>query len=127
LWPLLVSAAGEVVAAVWTSPDETVRHYIVPWLPAWTPLLDWLAQRAILEFVPAAARRVRARVGDETELQTAAEASTQAALAQLDEEYRARRGDLKQGLRDALRRLTICATTSCLARAWCSSQPYLER
>ena len=101
LWPLLVSAAGEVVAAVWTSPDETVRHYIVPWLPAWTPLLDWLAQRAILEFVPAAARRVRARVGDETELQTAAEASAHAALAQLDEEYRARRGDLEQGIRDA--------------------------
>jgi hypothetical protein len=101
LWPLLVSAAGEVVAAVWTSPDKSVRHYIVPWLPTWTPLLDWLAQRAILEFVPTAARRVRARVGDETELQTADEAAAHAALAQLDEDYRVRRDDLEQSLRDA--------------------------
>ncbi|MGY1618862.1 hypothetical protein ACI797_19145 [Geodermatophilus sp. SYSU D00691] len=101
LRPLLVSAAGEIVAAVWTSPDQTVRHYIIPWLPAWIPVLDWLAKRAIPEFIPSASRRLHARIGDEPDLQTVAEASAHAALIQLDEEYKARRGELENDLREA--------------------------
>jgi len=101
LSPLLVSAAGEVVAAIWTSPDEAIRHYVVPWLPVWTPLLDWLGQRAIPEFVPAAARRIHARIAEEPELQTTAELTARAALAQLNEEYHLRRDDLEQSLAEA--------------------------
>jgi hypothetical protein len=101
LWPLLVSDAGEVVAAVWTSPDEDLRHYIVPWLPAWTPMLEWLARRAIPEHVPSAARRIHDKIGDEHELQTSAEVSLRADLAQLDHEYEARRADLVQRLNHA--------------------------
>jgi hypothetical protein len=32
LSPLLISAAGETVAAVWTSSDEAIRHYVIPWM-----------------------------------------------------------------------------------------------
>ncbi len=81
---LLISAAGEVVAAVWTCPDEGIRHYIIPWLPAWTPVLEWLGQQAIPEFVPTAVRRIHAKIGEDPGLQTTAEASAHAALAELD-------------------------------------------
>src|SRR6202011_129959 len=73
--PLLVSGAGEIVAAVWTSPNGATRHYIVPWLPSWSPLLEWLGLQAIPEFVPAAARRFHSRLGEEPQLQTTAELS----------------------------------------------------
>jgi hypothetical protein len=98
---LLISAAGEVVAAVWTSPDEGIRHYIIPWLPAWTPLLEWLGQQAIPEFVPTAVRRIHAKTGEDPGLQTTAEASAHAALAELEQEYRVRRDDLMQRLDEA--------------------------
>jgi hypothetical protein len=101
LSPLLISTASEVVAAIWTSSDESIRHYIVPWLPVWTPVLEWLGQRAIPEFVPSAARRIHSRIGEEPELQTTAEVSARAALAQLDEEYRVRRDDLLRSLTEA--------------------------
>ncbi len=59
LSPLLKSRAGEVVAAVWSSPDQRVRHYVLPFLPSYVPVLEWLADFAIPEFVPSAARRRR--------------------------------------------------------------------
>jgi hypothetical protein len=51
LLPLLMSAAGEVVAAIWTSPDGAIRHYVIPWLPRWSPVLRWLSQQAIPELI----------------------------------------------------------------------------
>ena len=101
LLPLLISATGEVVAAIWTSPDGAIRHYVIPWLPRWTPVLQWLSQRAIRELVPAAARRIHARIGEEPALQTSAELSARAALAQLDEEYQIRRDELVQRLAES--------------------------
>ncbi len=101
LLPLLISATGEVVAAIWTSSDEAIRHYVIPWLPRWTPVLQWLSQRAIPALVPAAARRIHARIGEEPALQTSAELSARAALAQLDEEYQIRRDDLLQRLAES--------------------------
>jgi hypothetical protein len=94
LTPLLVSRAGEVVAAAWTSPDEAVRHYIVPFMPSYVPVLDWLVQWAVPEFVSAAARRMRASLSGEPALQTSAEAAAYDALAQLDAEYETRRAEL---------------------------------
>lgn len=101
LAPLLFSAAGEVVAAVWISPDDAIRHYIIPWLPAWRPVLDWLGQQAIPEFVPAAWRRIHAGIGEDPRLQTTDESSALAALAQLDEGHRVRREALMQSLNEA--------------------------
>jgi hypothetical protein len=43
------------VAAVWTAPDGAVRHYVLPFMPAWLPVLEWLMQQAIPEFIPTAA------------------------------------------------------------------------
>jgi hypothetical protein len=99
--PLLTTGAYEVVAAVWISPDESIRHYVVPWLPSWTPLLQWLSIQAIHEFVPAAARRVHAAAADEPQLQTTAEQSARSALAELENEYRTRHHDLTRRVANA--------------------------
>jgi hypothetical protein len=101
LTPLLFSAAGEVVAAVWISPDDAIHHYIIPWLPVWRPVLDWVGQQAIPEFVPAAWRRIHTGIGDDPDLQTTDESSALAALARVDDEHRVRREALVQRLDDA--------------------------
>lgn len=101
LRPLLISGAGEVVAAVWISSGQDIRHYILPWMPAWAPVLDWLGQRAIPEFVPPAARRIYANLREDPTLQTAAESSARSALVELDEDYRVKRETLEQSLREA--------------------------
>lgn len=101
LQPLLVSAVGEVVAAVWVSPDEELRHYVIPWLPSWKIVLDWLVQHAIPEFVPSAVRRVHTNLGEDPALQTEAEKSALAARVELDEQYRLQSEQLDQRLREA--------------------------
>jgi len=101
LTPLLTTGADEVVAAVWRSPNDAIRHYIVPWLPSWTPLLEWLGSQAIPEFIPTAARRIHATLGEEPQLQTTNEISLRSALATLEHDYRTRRDDLAQQLADA--------------------------
>jgi hypothetical protein len=53
---------------VWTSTDGGIRHYILPYIPSYAPVLQWLADRAIPEFVPTAARRMRASLASESEL-----------------------------------------------------------
>jgi hypothetical protein len=98
LLPLLVTGAGEVVAAVWISPDKQIRHYVIPWLPSWEPVLGWLANKAIPEFVPSAVRRIHTNLGEDPALQTVAEATARSALVELDESYRPRRHELEQAL-----------------------------
>ena len=68
LSPLLISAAGEVVAAVWTLSDEAIRHYVIPWMPVWTPILEWLGQRGIPEFVLSTAGRAESKAGEEPDV-----------------------------------------------------------
>ncbi|AGM31615.1 hypothetical protein MASS_1p0055 (plasmid) [Mycobacteroides abscessus subsp. bolletii 50594] len=101
LQPLLVSAVGEVVAAVWVSADERLRHYVIPYLKSWKVVLDWLAQHAVPEFVPSAVRRVHANLGEDPALQTDAEKAALAARAKLDEQYRIQSEQLEQTLRGA--------------------------
>lgn len=103
LVPLLTTEADEVVAAVWTSPDHAVRHYIVPWLPSWRKLLEWLGNQAIPEFIPTAARRIRATVGDAPQLQTTAERSARTGLDELERDYQTRHDNLAQQLAEARR------------------------
>ena len=95
LVPLLLSRAGEVVAAVWTSPDAAIRHYILPFMPSYVPVLQWLSERGVPEFVPTAARRRRASLATEAGLQTRAEAEARAELAELEDEYERRRSALQ--------------------------------
>jgi hypothetical protein len=51
--------------------------------------------------VPSAARRIHARIGEESALQTNAELSARAALAQLDEQYQTSRDELLQRMAEA--------------------------
>ena len=44
LTPLLVSRAGETVAAIWTSPNGAARHYVLPFMPSWMTVLTWLVR-----------------------------------------------------------------------------------
>jgi hypothetical protein len=89
--PLLASSAGEVVAAVWTSPDGSVRHYVVPFLPSYVPLLEWLVEQAVPEFVPTAARRVRRSLSSESQLLTTAEGEARDGLREFQSEVERRR------------------------------------
>ncbi|MUL48452.1 hypothetical protein FZI85_27285 [Mycobacterium sp. CBMA293] len=98
---LLNSAAGEVVAGVWVSEDGAVRHYIIPWLSSWKTVLEWLSRNAIPEYVPSAKRRIHARIGEEPRLQTHREQTALSEVAQLEEEYAARKGRLVQEVADA--------------------------
>ncbi len=99
--PLLQTVAGEVVAAVWTSPDDAIRHYILPRMDSWIPVLTWLHERALPEFVPSAARRVRGSLSGEAELRTTAEATARESLALLEAEYAARHAELTEQARAA--------------------------
>ncbi|MUL78921.1 hypothetical protein [Mycolicibacterium sp. CBMA 226] len=99
--PLLTSAVGEVVAGVWVSDDGAVRHYIIPWLLSWKTVLEWLSRNAIPEYVPSAKRRIHARIGEEPQLQTHREQTALSELAQLEEEYAARKARLVREVADA--------------------------
>ncbi len=99
--PLLTSAAGEVVAGVWVSDDNAVRHYVIPWMPSWTSVLNWLSHDAIPAYVPAAKRRIHARINEEPDLQTTREQAALAELSQLENDYAARRSHLEQAVGDA--------------------------
>jgi hypothetical protein len=94
LSPLLVSSTGEIVAAVWTSSNRPIRWYVLPYMPSYVPILHWLSDRAIPEFVPSAARRVRASLSTTPELLTSAEAHAANALATLEAEYERRHAEL---------------------------------
>ena len=99
--PLLTSTAGEVVAAVWISSNEDIRHYIVPFMPSYVPLLEWLADQAVPQFVPTAARRLRGSLSDEPLFQTTAEASARKALQDFEAETARQRAALQATLDEA--------------------------
>jgi hypothetical protein len=101
LTPLLTSAGGEVVAAVWESPSMDVRLYVLPAMESWKPVLDWLVTKALPEFVPSAARRSRSNIADDPALQTADEAAVVGELARLEREYEERRAGLGNDLVNA--------------------------
>jgi hypothetical protein len=87
LSPLLMSRAGEVVAAVWTAPDIRLRYYVLPFLPSYVPVLEWLADFGIPEFVPSAARRRRSSLGKEPTFQTREELETRSVIADLETNF----------------------------------------
>ncbi len=102
LTPLLRGRAGEVVAAIWTSDDGTIRHYVLPYLPKYEPVLDWLARRGLPVFNPAAARRTRTSLATEPKLQTPAETTARARLAELETDYQRQRAIIEAELTAAV-------------------------
>jgi len=80
LHPILVDGLGEPVVAVWISPEEDQRWYVVPDATDWSPVLDWLVVKALPAYVPAALRRVRSPHFDDPALHTAAETKARQAL-----------------------------------------------
>lgn len=103
LVPLLVSVSGEIVAAVWTRADGAIRHYILPFMPTYRSILEWLVDQAVPEYVPSAARRVRGSLTGWPELQTAKEAFATHDLTQFEAEVERRGTELREALAVASR------------------------
>jgi hypothetical protein len=102
LSPLLLSRVGEVVAAIWTSDDGAIRHYLLPYLPTYAPVLDWLTRQGLPEFNPAAVRRTRTSLATEPELQTTAETTARARLTELEADYQQQRSEVEAELTAAV-------------------------
>ena len=101
LVPILETELGEPVVAVWLSPDEAERRYIVPFETPWTLLLPWLLEQALPELVPGAMRRARRSLASDEELMTRREREARSALTAFEAEYIARRSELERGLTEA--------------------------
>lgn len=101
LLPILETELGEPVVAVWISPDDVERRYVVPVETPWTLLLPWLLEQALPAFVPAAMRRARRPLASDKDLMTRQERDVHAALADLEADYAARRIELERQIEDA--------------------------
>lgn len=101
LMPILETELGEPVVAAWVSPDDSERHYIVPAETPWPPLLRWLLDQALPEFVPGALRRARRHLGTDVHLMTRSETAARTALTDLEADYKTRKEELQRELGDA--------------------------
>lgn len=101
LTPMLVTGVGEVAAAIWTSADGRIRHYILPFMPSWRPILEWLSHHAIPYFVPSAMRRVRRSLALEPALWTIDEAEAHGVLHDLETEFERRSAVLRAAVNEA--------------------------
>lgn len=101
LLPIVETELGEPVVAAWVSTDGVERRYVVPVETPWPLLLDWLREQALPEFVPGALRRARRPLASDEDLLTRRERNAYRALAVLEAEYAARRGDLERQLEEA--------------------------
>ncbi|WP_433261568.1 hypothetical protein ACQPZF_27175 [Actinosynnema sp. CS-041913] len=101
LRPILLDPLGTPVVAVWVSPDERERWYIVPDGVDWDTMIDWLVQRAVPAYAPDAPRRHRLTFAVDADLETPAETEARAALADLEVRYARDRARLQQDLADA--------------------------
>ena len=101
LLPILETELGEPVVAAWVSPDGIERRYVVPGETPWPPLLDWLREQALPEFVPGAMRRARRQLATDVSLMTRAERSARIALTELEVDYASRRSELARQLEEA--------------------------
>lgn len=81
-----------------------MRHYIVPFMPSYVPLLEWLIEQAVPEFVPTAARRLRGSLAGESLFQTAAEAEARRALREFEADASRRREELQARVNESVAR-----------------------
>lgn len=101
LYPILVDALGDPVAAAWTSEPGDQRWYIIPDATEWDSVLDWLTHRALPEFVPNALRRARSTHFIDPDLLTSDELEARQALDEAETRYAAEKMGLEQALREA--------------------------
>lgn len=101
LQPLLVDGLDNPIAAVWIDPSQGQRWYIVPDATDVDPLLSWLIDQALPEYVPDALRRVRSDHFVDPDLQTTTELSVRQELADLEADYAAEKSRLQLELRQA--------------------------
>jgi hypothetical protein len=87
--------------AAWTPPSGEQRWYVIPDATDWATVLDWLVQRALPAYVPAALRRVRSPHFVDPDLQTAAELAARQALADLQARYAQENLRIEENLRRA--------------------------
>lgn len=104
LEPILLDALGNPVAAVWVSPADDQRWYIVPDATPWPNLLDWVIQTALPAYAPAVLRRARSPHFMDPDLQTTDELAARQALADLETRHTEERTVLQQRLDDAAQR-----------------------
>lgn len=99
--PLLRTPDGRTVAGVWSDDEHTdvpVRHYVLPDLPSYEPILRWLVERAVPDLIPTAAARTRGHVDLQPELQTTRERELSDELTALTERYETAKADLEDRL-----------------------------
>lgn len=101
LHPILVDDLRNPVVAAWTPPSGDERWYVLPDATDWDNVLDWLVQRALPEYVPAALRRARAPHLVDPDLQTADELAARHALDELEALYAEEKLRLQGDLRHA--------------------------
>lgn len=103
--PLLVTPDSKVVAGVWTDdgawPDGPISHYVLPALPSYRPILQWLAERAVPDLIPTAAARLRKYADAQPSLQTDLERTVTSELTTLTEQYEKTKADLEHQLDEA--------------------------
>jgi hypothetical protein len=131
LKPLLVNGLGEIVAGVWVpGPERPWRWYVVPSGTDWTGIVAWLADRAIPEYVPGAARRARAAELVDDELLTSGELAARDQLSELERETAIRRDALLEtqtaARQEAEASVQVCSTrpaerwSAWFVRSWSS-------
>jgi hypothetical protein len=105
MWtPLLQTPDGRTVAGVWSDDEEldcAVRHYVLPDLDSYRPILAWLVERAVPDLVPAAAARTRGHLDLDPLLQSDRESTLTGRLTELTAQYEAAKADLEAQLADA--------------------------
>jgi hypothetical protein len=101
LVPILETELGEPVVAVWKSPDEVERRYVVPVETPWRLLLQWLLEQGLPELVPGAMRRARRPLATDEDLMTRRERDARSAITELVAEFVARRSELEDELEEA--------------------------
>lgn len=101
LCPILLDSLGAPVVAVWVSPDERQRWYIVPGGTDWDTVINWLVHHAIPAYVPDAPRRHRLTSAVNPDLETRPETEARVALADLEIRYARDKARLEQDLADA--------------------------
>jgi hypothetical protein len=101
LVPIVETELGEPVVGAWVSPEGVERRYVVPVETPWSLLLQWLLERALPEYVPAAMRRARRLLPDDQALLTRRERDARAALIAHESDYATRRSDLEHNLGEA--------------------------
>jgi hypothetical protein len=99
--PILLTPLGETVVGAWISPDDEEHRYILPTGTPWELVLQWLAQKALPEYVPKAMRRARAPIAWPPELLTPREREASEAMKKLEQDYRNTKDDIQAALSKA--------------------------